>query len=376
VRLRGLPCSLVVAGALVLCATAAAGPPQVDARAVYVQDGTTGEVLYASQEHERVPIASITKLMTVLVTLQHARLDDVVVVSPEAAAIGESTIELHAGDRLTVRELLEGALIQSANDAAWALASYVGHGSVPRFVSMMNARARALGLRDTHFVRPDGLDAPGHVSSARDVTRLARIAMRRPIVRKIVRMRTASISGGRTLSTWNDLLGVYPGVIGVKTGHTSLAGWNEVAADRWHDMTLFATILGSPSRYQRDADLERLLTWARGQYRYLPVVSRGAAYATTSTAFGRGTVRLVAPRSVYRAVRLADPVVQRTVVDRTASLPVERGDRLGEVALYQHGRLLARSPLVAARSVSRPGVVSRVGWYVRKTVENVWGWVT
>jgi hypothetical protein len=75
-------------------------------------------------------------------------------------------------------------------------------------------------------------------------------------------------------------------------------------------------------------------------------------------------------------VRLADPVVQRTVVDRTASLPVERGDRLGEVALYQHGRLLARSPLVAARSVSRPGIVSRAGWYVRKTVENVWGWVT
>jgi D-alanyl-D-alanine carboxypeptidase (penicillin-binding protein 5/6) len=189
-------------------------------------------------------------------------------------------------------------------------------------------------------------------------------------------MRTASISGGRTLSTWNDLLGVYPGVIGVKTGHTSLAGWNEVAADRWHDMTLYPTILGSPSRYQRDTDLERLLTWARGQYRYLPVLSRGTAYATTSTAFGRGTVRLVAPRSVYRAVRLADPVVQRTVVDRTASLPVDRGDRLGQVELYQHGRLLARSPLVAARSVSRPGVVSRVGWYVRKTVENIWGWVT
>jgi len=376
VRLRGLPCSLVVAGALLLCATAAAGPPQVDARAVYVQDGTTGGVLYASHEHESVPIASITKLMTVLVTLRHARLDDVVVVSPEAAAIGESTIELHAGDRLTVRELLEGALIQSANDAAWALASYVGHGSVPRFVGMMNAKARALGLHDTHFARPDGLDAPGHVSSARDVTRLARVAMRHPIVRKIVRMRTASISGGRTLSTWNDLLGVYPGVIGVKTGHTSLAGWNEVAADRWHDKTLYATILGSPSRYQRDADLERLLTWARGQYRYLPVVSRGRAYATTSTAFGRGTVRLVAPRSVYRAVRLADPVVQRTAVDRTASLPVEQGDRLGEVAVYQHGRLLARSPLVAARSVSRPGVVSRVGWYARKTVENIWGWVT
>jgi serine-type D-Ala-D-Ala carboxypeptidase (penicillin-binding protein 5/6) len=376
VKRTGLGCSLVAAGALASCASAAAGPSPVDARAVFVQDGTTGEVLYESHPHERVPIASITKLMTVLLTLEHAKLDDVVVVPPGAAAIGESTIYLHTGDRLTVRELLEGALIQSANDAAWTLASYVGHGSVPRFVAMMNAKARALGLRDTHFVRPDGLDAPGHVSSARDVTKLARIDMRFSAVREIVRMRTASISGGRTLSTWNDLLGAYPGVIGVKTGHTSQAGWNEVAADRSRGVTLYATILGSPSRYQRDVDLERLLTWARGQYRYVPVISRGATYATTPAGFGRGTVRLVAPRSVFRAVRVTDPLVQRALVSRTASLPVERGERLGEVAVFRHGRLIGRSPLVAARSVSRPGLASRMGWYARKTVENVWGWVT
>jgi serine-type D-Ala-D-Ala carboxypeptidase (penicillin-binding protein 5/6) len=377
VRRRSLPCALVAAGVLALCATAAAEPPpSVDARAVFVQDGTTGAVLFTSHARERVPIASITKLMTVLLTLQHAKLDDVVVVPPGAAAIGESTIDLHAGDRLTVRELLEGALIQSANDAAWTLASYVGHGSVPRFVEMMNAKARALGLRDTHYVRPDGLDAPGHVSSARDVTRLARIVMRFSAVREFVRMRTASISGGRTLSTWNDLLGTYPGVIGVKTGHTSQAGWNEVAADRSRGVTLYATILGSPSRYQRDIDLERLLTWARGEYRYVAVISRGETYGTTSAGFGRGSVRLVAPRSVFRAVRVTEPLVQRALVSRTASLPVERGERLGEVALYQHGHLLGRSPLVAARSVSRPDLATRVGWYVRKSVENVWSWVT
>ena len=96
----------------------------------------------------------------------------------------------------------------------------------------MNQRARQLGLRDTHYVRPDGLDATGHVSSARDVTLLARILMHRPLVRQIVRQHAATIAGGRTLHTWNDLLSSYPGIFGVKTGHTSAAGWNEVAAAR------------------------------------------------------------------------------------------------------------------------------------------------
>src|SRR5919198_4151454 len=139
----------------------------------------------------------------------------VVVAPPAAAGVGESTIHLRTGERITVHDLVEAALVQSANDAAWALAAYVGKGSVPAFVRLMNAKAKALGLRDTHFTRPDGLDAPGHVSSARDVTLLARIAMQNPTIRSIVDDRSATISGGRRLHTWNDLLSTFPGVIGV-----------------------------------------------------------------------------------------------------------------------------------------------------------------
>ena len=200
------------------------------ARAYVVEDGETGQVLAQYHQRTRVPIASLTKLMTVLLTVEHTKPSDVVTVASSAAAVGESSIELRAGDRLTVRELLEGALIQSANDAADALAYYVGKGNEARFVAMMNARARQLGLTDTHYARPDGLDAPGHVSSARDVTTLARLLMRKPIVRSIVRRQTATIAGGRVLHTWNDLLGTFPGVFGVKTGHTTAAGWNEVAS--------------------------------------------------------------------------------------------------------------------------------------------------
>ena len=125
-----------------------------------------------------------------------------------------------------MRELLEAALIQSANDAADALADYVGKGSESRFVALMNQRARQLGLRDTHYVRPDGLDATGHVSSARDVTLLARIADA-PAARPADRApaRGDDRRAAAALHTWNDLLSSYPGIFGVKTGHTSKAGW-------------------------------------------------------------------------------------------------------------------------------------------------------
>ena len=258
---------VVAAAALAFAAPVLGAPPRVTGRSYVVENGVTGEVLLARNARERVPIASITKLMTVLLTLERTRPNDTVVVSPEAAEVGESSAGLRAGDRLTVRELLEAALIQSANDAADALAIYVGHGSESRFVAMMNARARKLGLRDTHFVRPDGLDAPGHVSSARDVTLLARILMHRPLVRQIVRQRGATISGDRSLHTWNDLLYSYPGIFGVKTGHTSAAGWSQVAAARRRGVTIYATLLGSPDRSTRDADLAELLDWGFARYR-------------------------------------------------------------------------------------------------------------
>ena len=248
---RGVRRIVLVLAAVVAslaAAAAVAAPPAVDAEAYLVVNGQTGEVLASRNAAERVPMASITKLMTVLVALEHARPDDVVTVGAGAASVGESTINLRAGERLTVGDLVTAALVQSANDAATALAAGVADGSVERFVGWMNEKAAALGLHETHFVNPSGLDAPGHVSSARDLTRLARIAMRNPVVRDTVREQAASIGGGRSVSTWNDLLGAFPGTFGVKTGHTSGAGWSEVAAARRNGVTVYATILGGPSR--------------------------------------------------------------------------------------------------------------------------------
>ncbi|MGB2875767.1 MAG: D-alanyl-D-alanine carboxypeptidase family protein [Gaiellaceae bacterium] len=362
------------AAALVLVAPVLGAPPQPAGRAWVVVNGATGEVLLAHSAHERLPVASITKLMTVLLTLEHARLDDSVTVTRQAADVGQSSANLSAGERFTVRELLEAALIQSANDAADALANYVGKGSEARFVEMMNARARRLGLRDTHFVRPDGLDAAGHVSSARDVTLLARLLMHRPVVRQIVRQRAARISGGRALHTWNDLLFSYPGIFGVKTGHTSLAGWSEVAAARRGALSIYATLIGSPDRSSRNAGLVKLLDWGFSRYVRVQAVVAGRAYAVAKLGYGRRPLPLVAERSLAPTVPVARALVRRVVALDVVSLPVSRGEPLGEVRIYQRGRLLGQVPLVAERSVARPGMAGRVGWYATRTLEHMVGW--
>jgi D-alanyl-D-alanine carboxypeptidase (penicillin-binding protein 5/6) len=240
----------------------------------------------------------------------------------------------------------------------------------------MNQRARQLGLRDTHYVRPDGLDAPGHVSSAHDVTLLARMLMHRPLVRQIVKQRSASIAGGRTLHTWNDLLSSYPGLYGVKTGHTSNAGWSEVAAARRGPITIYATLLGSPDRYERNADLAKLLDWGFSRYRAAPFVTKGAQYARAELGYGRKALPLVAAGSLSPWLRVDYPVVRRVVAPDAAKLPVSRGQSLGQVRLYQRGRLVGSVPLVAARSVTRPGLAGRVGWYAKRTLHHVAGWFT
>jgi D-alanyl-D-alanine carboxypeptidase (penicillin-binding protein 5/6) len=365
--------ALVMLTALAFSGTARAAVPQPDARAFYVVNGATGEVLASKNADERVAIASITKLMTVLVALQHVKLDDTVTITAAAARVGEERIPLHAGQRITVRDLVAGALIQSANDAADALAAAAAGGNIATFVGWMNERARALGLRDTHFARPDGLDAPGHVSSARDVAVLARVAMHLPVVRSLVRLRNDTIEGGRvSLHTWNDLLGVFPGLIGVKTGHTDNAGWCEVAAARRHGYTIYVVVLGSPTRAQRNSDLDRLLVWGVSQYRTLRLVA-AQPYAWAAAPYGRARVALVARKPLVRVIRVGHAVTAKIVAPAAVSLPVVRGQRLGRIEVFEGRKLLGSRPLLAGRSVAKPGFGGRLRWYSTRTVHHLIG---
>ena len=354
VLLVSLAALLAVAGV-----AAAAPPPTVDADAVLFADG-------------RMPLASITKLLTALVTLEHARPRDVVTVSPQAVGRGGSTIFLVPGEQLRVRDLLAAALVQSANDAAFALAAHVGDGSVQRFVGLMNAEAAELGLDDTRYARPDGLDTPRHYSTAEDTLRLARLAMRQPLVRKLVRTRTIRV-GNRTFRNWNDLLWTFDGLIGVKTGHTDDAGWTEVAAARRGGTSLYAVVLGSPTRAGRNADLTELLEWGFDQYARFTLVREGERYATASIPFAEEErLELVAAEGASQVVRLGSGAqfVERVVAPAMVELPVRRGQKLGEVVVTDGEREVARVDLVAARDVEAPGFRDRAGWYADRALDE------
>ncbi len=366
---------VLVLAALVLALAAASAsastPPPVDAKAVLVADGRTGDVLYAENADRRLPMASITKLMTALVTLERARPREVVTVAPQAVGQGGSSIFLVPGEELRVRDLLAAALVQSANDAAFALAAHVGDGDVARFVRLMNDETAELGLDDTRFVRPDGLDRRGHYSTAEDVFELARIAMREPLVRELARTRTMRV-GNRSFRNWNDLLWTFPGLIGVKTGHTDRAGWAEVAAARRRGTLLYAVILGSPSRSERNADLAQLLEWGFDQYARFTLVREGERYATAAVPFSEERLGLVAAEGASRVVRLGSGTtfVERIAAPGMVELPVRRGQKLGEVVVTDGDRVVVRSDLVAARDVEAPSFGDRVGWYADRALDE------
>jgi D-alanyl-D-alanine carboxypeptidase (penicillin-binding protein 5/6) len=351
---------------------AAAAPPPVRGAAYVVVDARTGDALAGANVHGRLPIASITKLMTVLVALDHHRLRDLVAIDPRAAAVGESSVPLRAGERLSVADLVKAALIQSANDAADALALSVAP-DFAAFARLMNAKAVKLGLHDTHFVRPDGLDAPGEFSSAADVTVLARVLMRTRFVRDTVRETTDTIAGGRVLRTWDDLLSQVPHVLGVKTGHTAAAGWCQVAAVRGRGVTVYATLLGAASRSARNEDLAALLEWGLAQFRVVEAVQAGRVYARVRLPYGLAPLELVAARPLRAVARVGRPFRERVVAARAVALPVARGTVLGRVQVWSRGRLVGARELVAARSVARPGLARRLGWYAGRTVHHLLG---
>jgi D-alanyl-D-alanine carboxypeptidase (penicillin-binding protein 5/6) len=355
--------------------TPTAAPPRVDAAAYYLV-GADGVVLARHEARQRRAIASITKLMTAVVTLERAELGEVVTVPSQAAALGGSTAFLRAGERLTVADLLRAMLVRSANDAAEALALHVGSGSEARFVAAMNVKARALGLTDTHFANPHGLDVPGHVSSARDTTLLVRYALGVPFVREALGQSSVSLPGGREFPSTDELLASWPPLVGGKTGHTDDAGWSQAAGAQARGATVYGTVLGTSGPGARDDALRTLLSYGLDRYRRVAVVDAGRVYAAAGTAYGRPEVELVAPRTIVRSLLGGTSLVERVVAPESVGVPVRRGAALGRLEVYSGDRLLASSNLVAASDVSEPGVLGKAWWYVRTTAGNLWGLVT
>lgn len=270
---------LVAAPALLAEAAAdvVAGPARVGARSAFLLDLGTGRPLWARAADTRRPIGSITKVMTALVVLRAGGLDRKITIKRKyvdyAARRGASSAQLRVGDRLTVRQLLHGMLLASGCDAAYALADTYGPGW-PGFVAKMNKTARRLRLTGTHYSNFDGLPWPAAASThstARDLVKLGRNVMTRPVFRAIVARKAFSVppGGGHHAYRWpttNLLLGSYRGAIGIKTGYTDAAGYSLLFAARRNRRTLIGVVLNSSTTVPnaRFTDAMRILNWAYG----------------------------------------------------------------------------------------------------------------
>ena len=337
-------------------AAAQSSKPQLrGAKSAIVIEASTGQVAYQRDANDRRQIASTTKMMTALVTLQRADLDEVFRASDYRPAPVESQIGLRPGERMTVRDLLRGVLLPSGNDAAMALAVGVS-GSRSAFVRAMNAQADDLGLRNTHFANPIGLDAPTNYSTAADLAKLAVVLRRNSFARKTMDRRKATIGIGsreRTVVNRNTLVQEYGYVNGVKTGHTNTAGYLLVGSATRNGITVVSVVMGEPSEPARDADSLTLLRYGLASFHRRTGLQKGAVLARPKLAYRDEHVDLVAASGVERIVRSGQHFTV-SVKDVPSELrgPIPAGARIGTAVVRLGGRIVAQVPLVTASAVT------------------------
>jgi D-alanyl-D-alanine carboxypeptidase (penicillin-binding protein 5/6) len=309
--------------------------------------------------------------MTALLTLEREKLSTTFAAVRYHAAPAESVIGLRAGERLTVADYMRGLLLASANDAAATLAVRVG-GSRSRFVRLMNQRARRLGLRDTHYANPIGLDEAGNHSSAEDLVKLTLILRRNAFFRAVTNLPSATLKTGareRTIANRNTLVRNVPVVDGVKTGHTATAGYVLVGSATRNGVTVVSAVLGDPSEAARDADSLALLRYGLSRYHRVNATTKGRTYATAKLAHRDERVNLVATRTVRRTTRRGDPFRRRILgAPREIDGPLPAGARVGTIEVRWRGRTVDRVALVTARAVSGATVVQRAGGLIGRTL--------
>lgn len=320
---------------------------QVEAKAAVVIDGETGRVLFAKNANQRLPMASTTKIMTALLTLEQPNLEEYFVVDSQAIRVEGSSMGLKEGDQASLKALAYGMLLASGNDGANAAAVQIS-GSIAGFVERMNQRAQEMGLEDTHFVTPSGLGDPEHYSSAYDMALLAKEALKNPLFAEICGQKKGVVSYGnppynRWLTNHNRLLSDYPGTIGVKTGFTKEAGRCLVSCAQRDGVRLIVVTLGCPD----DWTVHRTLYdryFARLSLREVPETQVSVPVTGGSVQKVAGVYDPISPVALAEGERLQVKVLAQPFV----YAPVEQGQALGELRVYCDGQLLAQRTLTAA----------------------------
>ena len=332
--------------AAVFCPLRAAA---VSAQKAYVMDAVSGRVLYEKNPHSQSLIASTTKIMTALLVCEQCNVLDRMRIPKEAVGIEGSSMYLQEGEVLTIQELLYGLMLRSGNDAAVALAIYCG-GTVEGFAELMNDKARNLGLRNTHFVNPNGLDAPGHYSTARDLAVLAAYAMENPVFRQTVS--TKSIRAGeRSLTNHNKLLWRVEGADGVKTGYTKAAGRILVSSATRDDRRIIAVTIDDGDDWN---DHARLLNEGFSRFAVKKILSEGDCLGTVEVLGGENQrVEILAAADFSFALSPEERPQTMLPGKPFVYAPVSEGEDAGYAYVLIGGKAVGRVPVVYGQTIEQ-----------------------
>ena len=330
----------------------------VSADSAILIDAGTGRVLYEKQADSQSLIASTTKIMTALVVCEQCNVLDRVRIPKEAVGIEGSSMYLQEGEVLTVQELLYGLMLHSGNDAAIALAIYCG-GTVEGFAGLMNDKAHRLGMDHSHFVNPNGLDAPGHYSTARDLAILAAYAMDNPIFAQTVSTKTVKV-GNRSLRNHNKLLWQVEGADGVKTGYTKAAGRILVSSAARQGRRLIAVTMNDPDDWK---DHKQLLEKGFSGYSVRQIVEKGDCLGMTEIAGGQaGCVALIASESFSYALAPEELPEIRLTGPGFVYAPVVQGQEAGYAYVCLEDRVIGKIPLIFGQTIEQEQLQEQSFW--------------
>lgn len=343
---------------------------KVDAKAAVLMDATSGEVLFAQNAHKRLPPASVTKVMTMLLILEACEsgkinLSDTVTISERAAAMGGSQMYMEPGEQHTVEELLMGVAMASANDGAVALAEHLA-GSVEMFVERMNKRAAELDMKDTNFVNTNGLPVSNHYTSAYDIAIMSKALIRFPETQKWFTKWQATIKVGLPgkekdfgLTNTNRLIKIYSGAIGIKTGFTQDAGYCLSGAAERNGTRLIGVILGASTSKVRFAEISKMFDYGFSNFESVKVAKKGQVQKALKLEKGTPSkIDVVMEDDVAVLVKKGKKNSIKTKVEMKGyvPLPLEKGQQLGELVVYQDGVEKERFPIVAAESAKKASI--------------------
>ena len=329
--------------------------PTLSAKSAILINADTGEVILEYNADERLGMASTTKIMTAIIAIESEKLDNTFTIPNEATGIEGSSLYLKSGESLTLRELVTGLMLQSANDAAEAIAIIVG-GNVDSFVDMMNKKSLDWGLKNTHFANPHGLASDDHYTTARELAIIASYAIKNKSFQEICSMRTASIPGTdytRHITNHNKMLTIYEGAYGIKTGFTKATGRCLVSAARRNGVNLIAVTLNAPNDWK---DHKLLLDYGFSSIECVDLAFSGQLISSIPIFGGTlnsTSVYIKNDVSVYLK-KNRNSIVEKIEINHPQFAPVYQGDEVGRIVFYLDGLEIASSPLCASTYIGTP----------------------